>query len=95
LEPLAKENIPERIYRLIAQILMGKDGCIEQVKIIDDPGYGLRVKVNRVISAYQQWIHAEMNGRTVRAYRKQAITFSVDKETKECEKERRLINSTL
>ena len=83
LDSLTKSRIPEGIYKLTAQILIGKNGYIERVKIIDDPGYGLGNKVIKVISAYQQWSPAEMNGRQVKAYRKLPITFIVERE--ECE----------
>jgi hypothetical protein len=79
LDSLAQDTIPAGIYRLTAQILIGKSGCIEQVKIIDDPGYGLGIRVVKVISSYQQWVPAEMNGRRVKAYRKQPIIFMVEK----------------
>lgn len=74
------DTIPKGIYELTAHILIGKSGCIEQVKIIDDPGYGLGDKVVKVISGYEQWIPAERNGRKVRAYRKQVVTIIVGKE---------------
>lgn len=83
LDSVEQATIPEGIYRLAAQILIGKNGCIEQVKIMDDPGYGLADKVIKVISSYQQWNPAESNGRQVRAYRKLPITFIVEKD--ECE----------
>jgi len=83
LDSLAQDTIPPCTYQFTAQILIGKNGCIEQVKIIDDPGYGLGDKAIRVILAYQQWQPAEMNGRRVRAYRRQPITIVVEK--KECE----------
>jgi hypothetical protein len=83
LDSMEQTIIPEGTYRLTAQILIGKNGCIEQVKIMDDPGYGLSDKVIKVISSYQQWKPAERNGRQVRAYRKLPIAFIVEKD--ECE----------
>jgi len=80
LDSLARDTIPEGTYSIIAMFIIGKNGCIGEVKILSEPGYGLGEKASKVISEYEQWIPAERNGRKVRAYRKQVIKFIVEKE---------------
>ena len=81
LNSIAQDTIPAGTYNITAMFIIDKEGCITDVKIRDDPGYGLGKKVVRVISGYTlKWIPAEMNGRKVRAFRKQIITITVKNE---------------
>ena len=75
---------PPGTYSITATFIIGKNGCIDEVKILSDPGYGLGKKAAKVIAEYQQWFPAERNGRKVKAYRKQVITIIVEEE-EECE----------
>lgn len=84
LDSLSLDTIPGGRYSMEALFTIDKEGCITNIKILNDPGYGLGDRVIRVISGYNvSWIPAERNGRRVKAYRKQAVTFIVEKE--ECE----------
>jgi len=74
------DTIPSGIYILTVVFLINKDGCISDIKILNNPGYGLGQRAFEVISAYQQWIPAERNGRKVRAFRKQVLTIKIGKE---------------
>ena len=84
LDSLARDTIPEGTYSITAMFIIGKNGCIDQVKILSDPGYGLGVKAAEIISEYEQWVPAERNGRKVRAYQKLVVTIIAEKE--ECKK---------
>ena len=78
LEPdsLATDTIPRGTYKIIAQFIIDKEGCITNVKIVSDPGYGLAARVIRAISSYDGiCIPSEQNGRKVKACRKQEITL--------------------
>ena len=80
-DSLAQDTIPAGIYKITALFVIDKEGCITNVEVRDDPGYGLGKKVVRAISGYTpKWIPAEMNGRKVRAYRKQMVTITVKNE---------------
>jgi hypothetical protein len=74
------DTIPSGVYILTVVFLINKDGCISDIKILNNPGYELGQKASEVISAYQQWIPAERNGRKVRAFRKQVLTIKIRKE---------------
>ena len=95
IDSLTQEDIPAGTYKLAALFIVDKRGCIEHVKIIGDPGYGFAEKVIKVISAYQLWMPAEFNGRKVKSYRRQEITFIVENENTACQEEKRLIDFIL
>ena len=80
LDSLALDTIPAGTYYIGVVFIIDKQGCLTDIKIQNDPGYGLGDKIVKVVSGYQQWIPAERNGRKVRAYRKQIVTFVVGKE---------------
>ena len=80
LDSLAQDTIPEGTYSITVMFIIGKNGCIDEVKILNDPDYGLGKKVSKVISEYEQWIPAERNGRKVRAYRKLVVMIVAKKE---------------
>ena len=78
---LAQDTIPPGNYNITAIFVIDKEGCITNVQVRDDPGYGLGKKVISVISGYtSKWTPAEMNGRKVRAYKKQIVTIIVKNE---------------
>ncbi len=81
LDSLAQDTIPSGIYNITAVFIIDKEGCITNVEVRDNPGYGLGKKVVKAISGYTlKWIPAEMNGRKVNAYRKQIVTIIVKNE---------------
>ena len=83
LDSLARDSIPEGIYNIMAYFIIDKEGCVTEVKVHNDPGYGLGSKVISVISRYnEKWNPATRNGRNVRAYKKQVVTIIV--ENKKC-----------
>ena len=82
LDSLATDTIPRGTYKIIAQFIIDKEGCITNVKLVSDPGYGLGARVIRAISSYDGiCIPSEQNGRKVKAYRKQEITLAVGEST--------------
>ncbi|MBZ4191238.1 energy transducer TonB [Niabella sp. 3A5MI-3] len=64
-------------YQVIAQFVVDVDGTVSNVKILKDPGYGMGSETVRVIAASGRWTPAMQNGKPVKAYRKQPITFQV------------------
>ncbi len=81
LDSLETNKIPSGTYRLIAQFIIDKDGRISSVKVLNDPGYGLGSKVSQVLCANKiLWTPAKRNGRIVKNYGTQPITFIIDEE---------------
>lgn len=61
----------------ICQFIVCKDGTICDVKVVNKVLPSIKKEVERVIKLSGNWVPAEQNGRKVKAYRKQPITFVV------------------
>ena len=68
---------PEGTYTVVVQFVVDKEGNISDVKALTNHGYGMEQEAIRVIQKGPQWKPAVQNGRQVKAYRKQPITFQV------------------
>lgn len=68
---------PAGKYTVIVQFVVDKDGKISDVRALTKHGYGMENEVVRVIKKGPKWEPAIQNGRIVRAYRKQPVTFHV------------------
>jgi protein TonB len=62
----------------VVQFIVCKDGSICEVKVVNDVLPSIKKEAERVIKKSGTWLPAQQNGRTVKAYRKQPITFVVD-----------------
>lgn len=71
---------PEGTYTVIVQFIVDKEGKISDVKALTNHGHGMEEEAVRVIKKGPDWIPAIQNGRNVKAYRKQPITFVVASE---------------
>jgi periplasmic protein TonB len=68
---------PEGTYTVTVQFIVDKEGKISDVKALSNHGHGMEEEAMRVIKKGPDWIPAIQNGRNVKAYRKQPITFVV------------------
>jgi protein TonB len=64
-------------YTVVVQFIVDKEGNISDVKALSNHGYGMEEEAVRVIKRGPKWEPAIQNGRQVKAYRKQPITFVV------------------
>ena len=71
---------PAGSYTVIIQFVVDIDGSISDIKALTNHGYGLEQEAIRVIKKATKWEPAIQNGRHVKAYRKQPITFRVEPE---------------
>ncbi len=71
---------PSGSYPVIVQFIVDKGGNISEVKALTSHGYGMEEEAIRVIKRGPKWKPAIQNGRQVKAYRKQPITFVVSDE---------------
>jgi len=71
---------PAGSYTVIIQFVVDIDGSISDIKALTNHGYGLEQEAIRVIKKATKWEPAFQNGRQVKAYRKQPITFRVEPE---------------
>lgn len=82
-----KNNAPAGTYTTVVQFVVDRDGNISNVKAISAvpgrngqlAGYGMDEEAVRVIKRSGKWKPAVQNGRVVKSYRKQPITFQVSK----------------
>jgi len=77
---------PAGIFTVIVQFVVSKDGNITDVKALTNHGFGMEQEVIRVIRMGPKWKPAQQDGRYVRAYRKQPVTFWIEEEKKKKKK---------
>jgi len=71
---------PEGSYTVWVQFIVDKEGNISDVKPLTSHGYGMEDEAVKIIKKGPKWTPAQQNGRQVKAYRKQPITFVVQTE---------------
>ncbi|MCC7402516.1 MAG: energy transducer TonB [Chitinophagaceae bacterium] len=76
----ADNGAPAGTYTTYVQFVVDKDGNISDVKPLTNFGYGMEDEAVKVIKKGPKWTPAIQNGRKVKAYRKQPITFVVQEE---------------
>ncbi len=64
-------------YTVIIQFIVDVAGSVSDVKALTSVGFGMEQEAVRVIKKSGKWNPAIQNGREVKAYRKQPITFQV------------------
>ena len=74
-----KKKAPDGAYTVVVQFIVDKEGKISDAKPMTKHGYGMEEEGVRIIKAGPNWTPAVQNGRIVKAYRKQPITFVVGK----------------
>ena len=64
-------------YTVIIQFVVDVAGNVSDIKALTNLGYGMEQEAIRVLKRSGRWKPAIQNGREVKAYRKQPITFQV------------------
>ncbi|MCG2612995.1 energy transducer TonB [Terrimonas sp. NA20] len=67
-------------YQVVVQFVVDIDGSVSDIKPISNAGFGMEQEAIRVLKKATKWEPAIQNGRQVKAYRRQPITFQVDGE---------------
>lgn len=75
-----KNEAPIGKYTAIALFVVDKDGSVSNVKAVTKFGYGMEDEVIRVIEHSGKWVPAIQNGKPLKAYRKQPVTFILESE---------------
>jgi periplasmic protein TonB len=76
-ENAAKKGMKAGYYTVLVRFLVEKDGSISDVKALNDPGYGIAEASVKVVATGPRWTPGEHNGRKVRSYHTQPITFVI------------------
>ncbi|MBI5372308.1 MAG: energy transducer TonB [Sphingobacteriales bacterium] len=74
------QHSPAGVFTVMIQFIVNKDGTLTDLKPLTTYGYGMEQEVIRVIRLSGKWTPAMQNGRQVRAYRKQPVTFRVEED---------------
>lgn len=77
IEKAANKKMKAGSYTVNVRFLVEKDGSIGDVKALNDPGYGLAKGAEKVVKTGPRWTPGEINGKKVRSYHTQPITFSI------------------
>lgn len=70
-------SAPPGSYKVVIQFVVDIDGTVSDIKPLTNLGYGLEQEAIRVLKKAKKWDPAIQNGRQVKAYRIQSITFQV------------------
>jgi TonB family protein len=76
-EVTIKHKAPAGIYTVIVQFVVDKEGRVSDIKALTNHGYGMEEEVIRLLKKAPRWEPAIQDGRQVKAYRKQPVTFQV------------------
>ena len=66
-----------------------KDGTVKGVKALTNHGYGMENEVVRILQLSPKWNVAEQEGKKVKTYRKQPVTFVVAEEEQKSKKKKK------
>lgn len=73
-----EHGAPAGIYTVLMQFVVDKEGNISDVKPLTNLGYGMEAEVVRILKKSPKWSPAIQNGKPVKAYRKQPVTFVIE-----------------
>lgn len=76
----SEAGAPAGSYTVWVQFVVDKEGNVSDVKALTSHGFGMEDEAVRVIKKGPQWKPAIQNGRNVKAYRKQPITFQIEEQ---------------
>ena len=79
----AENGAPVGIYTVIVQFIVDKSGAVSDIKALTNFGYGMEQEVIRIMKKSPMWTPASQKNRTVKAYRKQPVTFVLEDEAVE------------
>lgn len=73
----ANKGAPDGTYTVVVQFVVDTDGNISDIKPLTNHGHGMETEVIRVIGLGPKWESAILNGKKVKAYRRQPVTFQL------------------
>jgi protein TonB len=77
IEKAAKKGMKPGTYTVQVKFLVEKDGSISDVHALNDPGFGLAKAAENALSTGPKWKPGMQNGKVVRSYHTQPITFVI------------------
>jgi protein TonB len=80
IEDASQAGMEPGTYTVQVKFLVEKDGSITDVQALSDPGYGLKKAAEDVVKKGPKWSPGVQNGKQVRSYHTQPITFMVQEQ---------------
>jgi len=77
IEKAARKGMKPGTYTVMVKFLVERDGSIGDVHALNDPGYGLAQAAEKVLRTGPKWKPGMQNGKVVRSYHTQPITFVI------------------
>lgn len=77
IEAAARAGIKPGVYVISVRFIVEKDGSISDVRALNDVGFGLAEGAIRVVRTGPKWEAGEQNGRKIRSYHTQPISFGI------------------
>lgn len=77
--PIDNGAAPGR-YTVMIQFVVDIDGSVSDIRPLTNIGYGMEQEAIRVLRKATKWEPAIQNGKEVKAYRRQPITFAVNED---------------
>lgn len=77
IEKAARKGMPNGTYVVNTMFIVEKDGTISDIHVMNDPGYGVSDGVVKIFRTAPKWTPGSINGRSVRSYHTQPITFNI------------------
>jgi hypothetical protein len=75
---IAEQNgAPKGIFTVYIQFLVDEQGKLSNIEALTNHGYGLEDEAIRILRKSPPWTPGIQNGRKVKAYKKQPLTFQV------------------
>jgi periplasmic protein TonB len=69
---------PAGKYTVLIQFVVDTEGKISDIRALSNNGYGMENEAIRVLKKANKWDPAIQNGRQVKTYKRQPITFRID-----------------
>ncbi len=70
---------PDGTYTVVIGFVINTDGSLTNFSKLTDMGYGMEEETIRVIKKSGRWIPALLNEKAVRSYKKQPLTFLINR----------------
>ena len=80
------KGCPPGKYQVVVRFIVDKEGIIDSLIAETHNGYGMEEEVIRVLKLSPKWKPASQNGRVVKSYKRQPLTFVVEPEIEEKKK---------
>ena len=77
IEKAARKGMKAGKYVVKVKFLVEKDGSISFAEALNDPGKGLGKAAVQVVKSGPKWTPGEQNGKKVRSYHTQPLTFVI------------------